>query len=201
MATYALPELRVIENVQAQIATLSISERRRVLMWLNDYFSDEKIVAEVVVADEPVANDVVEDVIDDEIVIESQDDDFSGADADDSSVVVEVEEVAAPIASFAEFYALIAPKTSIQKVMCAAYWLQEKEGLDTWRASDITRCLKSAGERARFLSNTLSIEAKRDDPRVLTLEKGGESMQARKTFALSNAGEMWVEDRMGDATL
>ncbi|MDO5709665.1 MAG: hypothetical protein Q4G41_06065 [Coriobacteriales bacterium] len=194
MGTYALPELQVMETVLAEMAKLTISERRRVLAWLSDYLLE--VGEPEAVEPETVETEPIEPVAVEEPVVEA-------AEEAPAAEAAEPEEPAGPtpIADFTELYQLIAPKTSIQKVMTAAYWLQEHDGQDSWRASDISRCMKATGEPIKYLSNTLSIEAKRDDPRIVTLAKAGDSLQARKTFALSGAGEMFVEDRLGDATV
>lgn len=185
MASYALPELHIIEVTQEALSTLTPSERRRVLAWLSDYFTSE---------------DVLPSIESEEVVEEAP----AEVELEDLSVDDDAEEESfapATLATFAELYALVAPKTSIQKVMATAYWLEKRMGMESWRASDINKCLKSIDEKVRYLSNTLSIETKREDPRVVTLGKAGDSIQARKTFALSVAGETYVEQHLDGATL
>ena len=171
-----LNELVVMNDVVKILQPLTRDERRRVIDWLADYL------------------DVYED-----------DFDFGNATfvevSDPEEEYVEVEEEL-PVDegfvadTFEALYERINPKTAIQKIVTSAYWLETTEGQDTWTSFQTNKLLKSLGVKISSVSGTLAIEAKKDTPLIVVLEKSGDSMQSRKTFALSAVGQQFVEDRL-----
>ena len=168
-----LNELKVLNDVADILRGLNKGEQRRTLEWLLDYFD---------VYDEAL--------IEDAFIIPDEEDDveFGGA-------YEEVEET--PVdASFETLYNAVAPKTAIQKIVTAAWWLENKDGKDSWKSFEVNKLLKSLDVKVSSVSGTLAIEGKKDDPKIVVLDKSGDSMQARKTFRLSDTGMKFVEDRM-----
>ena len=167
-----LNELVVMDDVAKILRDLGSDEQRRVINWLADYFD----------------------------IYEDDDIEFGGfvvEDGDEEAVVEdEVEPVEPEPDTFATFYERVAPKTAIQKVITSAYWLETQDGLDSWTSFAANKLLKSLGVKISSVSGTLAIEAKKDDSRIVVLEKSGSSMQGRKTFRLSEAGKRFVEDRL-----
>lgn len=170
-------ELMVMNSIADTMMPLSKDEQRRVLNWLEDYFGiyDEEML--------PVDSDVV--------VIEPT-----------TEYVDEVEEEAEPapvepeVLTLPAFFEQVAPKTAIQKIVTAAYWLDTEEGKATWKSFEVNKLLKSLGIKVSSVSGTLAIESKKDDPMIVVLDKSSDSMQGRKTFRLSEAGFAFVENRL-----
>ena len=182
-----IQELTVMNDVAEILNPLSKDERRRVVLWLLDYFA--------------IYEDDFLDIMDD--------DDFAYGDApatsydaptyedDEVEEVEEEEEPAEPEPlTFATLYEQVAPKTAIQKIATAAWWLETQEGKDAWKSFEVNKLLKSIDVKVSSVSGTLAIEGKKDDPLVATLAKSGDSMQSRKTFRLSDAGMAFVGDRL-----
>lgn len=183
--TKILNELAVLNSVADEMKSLTRDEQRRVVLWLADYYGvydDEYDVRE----------------LDDEDVV-----DFSEpvtvviTDEPEAEVEVAPEVEAAPESlTFAGFYEKVAPKTAIQKIVTAAYWLETQDGKESWKSFEVNKLLKSIDVKLSSVSGTLAIDAKKDSPLIVVLDKSGDSMQSRKTFALSAVGQQFVEDRL-----
>ena len=170
-----LNELKVLNEVADILRGLNKGEQRRTLEWLLDYFD---------VYDEALLEDAYIMTDDDDVV------EFGGE-------VLEPESEEAPVDSdFETLYAKVAPKTAIQKIVTAAWWIETKDGKDSWKSFEVNKLLKSIGIKVSSVSGTLAIEGKKEDPKIVVLDKSGDSMQARKTFRLSDTGFKFVEDRM-----
>ncbi|MDO4404354.1 MAG: hypothetical protein Q4C09_04880 [Atopobiaceae bacterium] len=177
-----LNELAVMNEVADILRGLSKGEQRRVVEWLSDYFdvyddfSDEGV--EMVTFVEADAADAV--------AIDFEDD-----------IIEEPAAAEAPARNtFEGLYNEVAPKTAIQKIVTAAYWLETQDQKESWKSFDVNKLLKSVGVKISSVSGTLAIEGKKENPMVAVLDKSGDSMQARKTFRLSDAGFVFVEDRI-----
>lgn len=170
-----LNELKVLNDVADILRELSKGEQRRTLEWLLDYFDvyDEALVEDAFILD----------------------DDEAFADAPFDGEVVAVEDAAADD-SFEALCAKVAPKTAIQKIVTAAWWLETKEGKESWKSFEVNKLLKSIGIKVSSVSGTLAIEGKKEDSKVVVLDKSGDSMQARKTFRLSENGFKFIEARI-----
>jgi hypothetical protein len=177
-------ELSVIEEVAAIMEGLDQDQQRRVLMWLEDYFD--------VFGDgntEEDSDDVSYDSIQPAALPEA------------TSAVEESEEELDEVAevepdTFETLFDRVAPKTAIQKIVVAAYWLQTREGEQQWKSFSTNKLLKSLGVKISSVSGTLALEGKKDEPLVEMMSKAGDSMQARKTYRLSEAGIKFVENRL-----
>lgn len=187
-----LNELHVMSTVAEIMAPLRRDERRRVIEWLSDYFNvygEELVLAEdlseIVDAPEAVVTIVSEEV-------EEEPEAEAEAEVEYEEPVAEE---AAPL-TFESFYAQVAPKTAIQKIVTAAYWLETQEGRESWKSFEVNKLLKSIGVKVTSVSGTLAIDAKKPSPLTVVLEKSGGSMQSRKTFALSVEGQQFIEDRL-----
>lgn len=176
----AANEFAVIAKVAEELSVLNKGEIRRAINWLSDYFGiyeDELDEAAVVALTTPLleaANESLADEI-----------------ADD-----EVDEQEEQPDTFATFFGQVAPKTAIEKAVTAAYWLEKREGATSWKSFEVNKLLRSIGIKLSSISGTLAIDEKKDVPYVEQLAKSGDSMQARKTFALSEAGVAFVEGRL-----
>ncbi|MBR1830289.1 MAG: hypothetical protein IJ781_12475 [Atopobiaceae bacterium] len=171
--TEMLGELTVMNDVAKILATLNGDERRRVIVWLTDYFG--------------ILEDDLTEYDFDAMPFEAP-----------TFEEYEVEEAPAEEApdTFESFYATVAPKTAIQKIVTAAHWLETKDGKESWKSFEINKLLKSIDVKVTSVSGTLGLEEKKDQPLVEVLQKSGDSMQARKTFRLSEAGYAFVSNRL-----
>lgn len=184
-----LNELVVLNDVAEMMSSLSKGEQRRIVSWLEDYFGifefedDEFDTSAVVVelSDDEVID--TEDVVEDEEVFE--------AEAEEAEAPAE----AGPL-TLEGLFAQVAPKTAIQKIVTAAYWLDAEEDKATWKSFEVNKLLKSLGYKLSSVSGTLAIESKKPEPMVIVQDKSSDSMQGRKTFRLSEAGLNFVEDRL-----
>ncbi len=170
-----LSELTVMNDVAKILSTLNGDEQRRVIVWLTDYFG----------------------ILDDDY----SDYDFAAMDSLEPQAFTEYEADDEPVAeeapdTFESFYNLVAPKTAIQKIVTAAHWLENKDGKEAWKSFEVNKLLKSVDVKVTSVSGTLGLEEKKDQPLVEVLQKSGDSMQARKTFRLSDAGRSFIEDRI-----
>lgn len=193
MQNIDIRELSVMNEVAKLMKPLSKNEARRVIAWLAEYFDPAE--ADVVMGDAdyegaPLTITIAE-------AAPAQQDDIDGdfaqddAPADGFEDAPEVEEPD----TFETFYANIAPKTVIQKALTAAYWLETEDEMYSWRSHDITKILGSIGVKVNALSAALAIAEKKEEPLVELMSKSGDSMQARKTFRLAEAGRAWVAER------
>ena len=176
-----LYELTVLNDIAKIMEPLKKDEQRRILMWLEDYFGiydeDEFGFSDDDVEIEPTKVFVIEDdVIDDEYEDEAED---------------EPEEN-----TLESFFDKAHPKTAIQKIVCAAYWIETEQNKDSWKSFEVNKLLKSLDIKVSSVSGTLALEAKKDDPMIVVLDKSSDSMQGRKTFRLSDTGYAFVNGRI-----
>ena len=168
--TEMLNELKVLNDVCGILSDLTKDEQRRSLEWLMDYF----------------------DIYDREFEF----DDFYDMDGDLAAGGDVAADAAGAPATFEDIYNKVAPKTAIQKIVTAAWWLERNEGKESWKSFEVNKLLKSLDVKISSVSGTLAIENKKDDSMIVVLEKSGDSMQARKTFRLSETGYAFVDGRL-----
>ena len=165
-----LKELEAMNQVAASLADFSKDEQRRIIVWLADFF------------------DIYDDALFDIDEYLDEDGTFIGSDAaalaDDAPLTWE------------QFYERVAPKTAIQKIVTAGYWLETEEGKEFWKSFETNKLLKALDVKVSSVSGTLALDSKKDEPLTETLSKSGDSMQARKTFRLSDKGKAWVEEHL-----
>ncbi len=89
---------------------------------------------------------------------------------------------------FAELFNRADPKTQEEKVLCAAYWVQEIEGKEQWKSSDLQKLLKDQGEVIEEISRVLNRAIKKRPSPILQLRKNGNSKQARKDYKMTQHG-------------
>ena len=181
--TKILNELIVMNSVADEMKSLTRDEQRRVVLWLADFYG--------VYDDDYELRD-----LDDEDVVDFSEPVAVVAD-DDAEDALEAEPEAKPEPlTFESFYAKVAPKTAIQKIVTAAWWLETQDGKESWKSFEVNKLLKGIDVKLSSVSGTLAIDAKKDSPLIVVLDKSGDSMQSRKTFALSAVGQQFVEDRL-----
>lgn len=181
MSHILLPELTAMQVVADAVSPLSPSERRRVAAWLLEYASEEQewmtgSDTDIAFSDAPM------------FVPEANEEEVAAAE-----VAPQGDE---SYGNFNELIAAVAPKTGAQKVAVAGWWLQTKEGHESWKASETNKLLKSAGIRLSSISIVLTNGVKAANPLMEELERLGDSERSRKTFRLTDAGVAFVESRL-----
>ena len=199
-------ELSAIRSTVAALQPLDPSARLRVLAWLGDYFADGAPAPKPVAshAEEPALEPIATPTpaVDDQTP--SQVDEYYDEDADDEwdepEGADEAEDPATDgsFSTFSQFYDYINPKTARQKIATAGWWLEEQDGMESWRTFDVTKMLKEIGRPLGYVSGTLNQELRREDPIVDVVARSGESMQSHKAFMLSQFGRAFIQGRLGD---
>ena len=175
-----LYELSVLNDLAKIMEPLKKDEQRRILTWLEDYFDiydDDDLgfaVDDMEIA--PTRMFVVEEEDEDEAVDE--------APAEPEEETLE------------SFFDKVHPKTAIQKIVSAAWWLENDQNKESWKSFEVNKLLKSLDIKISSVSGTLAIEAKKESPMIVVLDKSSDSMQGRKTFRLSEAGYAFINDRL-----
>ena len=169
MSEIILAELEAINAIVDIMNPLAPAERARALAWLGSYYAvaEPVVDAELAVAEPAEAVDAVVDT-------DAADDDF---------------------ATFAEFYAFIAPKTARQKVATAASWLEDDCGLPAWKTYDVTKLLKSIDQPLKFVSGTIQLESKKIDPLVEPIEVEDEEKSFRGQYRLTEYGRAFISGK------
>lgn len=176
-----LRELEVMNELVTVFDGLDKGELRRIIAWLEDYF--DVYEEECICADAPESDENIAETAEGLPYDEADNEDHLGSSSEPQD--------------FEDLYNRVSPKTAIQKIVTAAYWLETHDEKDSWKSFEANKLLKSLGIKVSSVSGTLALESKKDIPFVELLAKSGDSMQARKTFRLSDAGVTFVEGRMG----
>lgn len=98
--------------------------------------------------------------------------------------------------SFLQLYELVGPRTARQKVATAAWWLEECEGRESWKSSDVSNMLDDIERPLRYISTTIAHERQREDPLVERMSGSDGSMSGQGKFHLSQFGRAFVEGRV-----
>ena len=168
MSNVVLPELEVMQKIADAVDGLTMAQKARVAAWLSVYVTDEDAVEPAVVVEEP--HDVEAPELE--------------------------EESPKTFDTFAELLEAVAPKTAMQKVTVAAYWMQTTQNKQVWKASEANKLLKSADVKVSSISIVLTNGVKSKEPLAMVVSRSGDSSRSRKTFALTDAGIAYVEDRI-----
>lgn len=168
-----LNELSAINTVVDILSPLSKAEQRRALVWLEDYFDVFSEYGE----GEDIAIAFADSASDNAALVSS---------GFESGIEEKPD-------TFETLYNTVGPKTAIQKISCAAYWLETRENHESWKSFEVNKLLKSIDVKLSSVSGTLAIDAKKDEPLTVTLAKSGDSIQGRKTFRLSDAGYQYIQ--------
>jgi hypothetical protein len=98
--------------------------------------------------------------------------------------------------SFAEFFSRLGVKTDPDRALAAAYWFKKQEGKDAFSGFDINAELTQLGHKVGNITKALGSLMQRKPQLILQKGKSGKSRQARKTYAISHAGEKEIERRL-----
>lgn len=180
MSNTILPELVVMQKIAEAVAGLTPTEKKRVAAWLHEYATDENEQ----VGFAPTGNFDIEDDQESYEDTESPEEELpviTGIDA---------------YYNFVDLLNDVAPKTGAQKAVVAGYWLEKKNGQQSWKASEVNKLLKSVDVKVSSISIVLSNAVKSSKAMITELERLGDSERSRKTFRLNDTGIAYVEDRM-----
>lgn len=174
MSQYLLPELDAMQQIASIVSCLTPAERKRVAAWLMEYAPQ---------ADAPTTPDST---------LEE-----NGANAEiDLPVDAHTQPEEArqkDFVTFAELYERVAPKKGAQKAAVAGYWLQTRQGQQSWKASEVNKLLKTIDVRVSSVSIVLTNAVKAKDALIVELARLGDGERSRKTFCLSERGMAYVE--------
>ena len=91
-------------------------------------------------------------------------------------------------ATLAELFDAADPKTNIDRVLVAAYWVQVHEGAESFNSYSVNHALKDLGHGVTNVTGAFDALKGQKPALVLQLRKAGTSRQARKTYKVTNAG-------------
>ncbi|QRY51400.1 hypothetical protein [Mycolicibacterium septicum] len=97
---------------------------------------------------------------------------------------------------FADLFSKANPKTDPDKALVAAYWSQAVEGASTWQAATLQKNLKNLGHVVGNITTALSSNMDKKPQRIVQLQKSGNSKQGRKTYKVTHAGLIYVQDML-----
>lgn len=103
----------------------------------------------------------------------------------------------APYDSFAELYDAAQPKSQPEKALVGGYWLQVRQGAESFDSFSINKELKNLGEGVVNITSALEAIKTQKPALCLQLKKAGTSRQARKTYKITVAGIKAVEAMIG----
>jgi hypothetical protein len=101
--------------------------------------------------------------------------------------------------SFADFYDAANPHTENDKVLVAAYWVQELQKTEEWDSQSLNDLLKNLGHPISNITRTLDrLQAEKPRLAMQTL-KSGKSKQGRKRYKLTVEGSKSVKKMLSGA--
>jgi hypothetical protein len=98
---------------------------------------------------------------------------------------------------FAELYDAAGPATDAEKVLVASYWAQVVKGKSAFGSRELNKELKDLGHAVPAINKAMISNMKKKPALILQVSRGGGSPQAQKKSKVSDAGEKWVEARLG----
>ena len=90
--------------------------------------------------------------------------------------------------TLAELFDAAGPKTNMEMVLVAAYWVQICGGVDHFNGYTVNQALKDLGHGVANVTTALDSLKGQKPALVLQLRKAGTTKQARKTYKVTNAG-------------
>ena len=114
-------------------------------------------------------------------------------DGEDGVTEQEISDEARDFEHFAELSDAAGPKTDVDRVLVAGYWLQAIKGQPSFQALELNKELKNLGHPIGNVTDALSSNKDRKPSRILQLRKAGSSRQARKTYKLTHEGLIFVQ--------
>ena len=162
------PEIEAMGTIAQAFSDLEQDARTRVLRWAADKFEVEL---------PRLGNDARPDNL------------GGGEDADEDMIYD------AGFEHFAELYDAASPTTKEEKLLVAGYWVQKIQGKVSFQSFELNKELKDLGHPVDHISEYMDANIKKRPSLMLQLKKAGKTVQARKTYKLSNEGIKAV-DRM-----
>lgn len=99
--------------------------------------------------------------------------------------------------SVSDFYNAVDPQNAADKALVVAYWIQFREGKESFGAQEVNTSLKNLGHGVGNITDALDVLKARKPAAVIQLKKSGTSRQARKTYKVTAAGKTAVEAMIG----
>jgi len=114
-------------------------------------------------------------------------------DPDEEVTEREIQEEAPEFEHFAELFDAAGPKTDVDRVLVAGYWMQVVQGGPSFQALELNNELKNLGHAIGNVTDALTNNKERKPARILQLRKAGTTRQARKTYKLTHEGMIFVQ--------
>ena len=112
---------------------------------------------------------------------------------DEEAGIEREEKVALIYSSLAELYDATQPKSTADKALVAGYWLQVRQGAESFDGFSANRELKHLGQGVANITNAVESLKSQKPALALQLKKSGKSQQARKVYKVTVAGIKAVE--------
>lgn len=101
---------------------------------------------------------------------------------------------------FAELYHASGASTHPEGMLVAAYWVQVREGQESFGSLELNKLLKDLGHGVTGTAKVMTTLIAKKPALILQLKKSGKSQQARKTYKLTDAGKKAVEQMIANGT-
>jgi len=163
----ALKEIDAMKNVAEALSNLGEDSIRRVLAWAGEYFGVEVRSADGRKIGTKASSGVGESLGDEEQGLSYK----------------------TRFETLADLYSAANPGTDAEKVLVAAYWLQEKIGQDSIDSFTVNKELKNLGYGVRNMTRAFEYLKRANPQLAVQLRKSGTSKQARKKYKITNAGK------------
>ena len=98
------------------------------------------------------------------------------------------------VQTLAELHDATGPMSDKERVLVAAYWLQNCQGADSFLSYEVNKALKDLGHGVSNITGTVDALRRIKPALILQLKKAGKTRQARKTYKITSAGITAVEE-------
>lgn len=100
--------------------------------------------------------------------------------------------------TFADFFDATSPKTTEDKALVAAYWVQVHDKIKPWQSRLLTPILKDLGHSIPNITSALTSNINKKPQLVLQVSKIGRSRQSTKKYKVTQAGLTRVEKMLDE---
>jgi hypothetical protein len=102
--------------------------------------------------------------------------------------------------SLAEFFDAADPSIESEKALVVAFWMQKRDGMDTFDSAAINRELKHLGHGVGNITAAFNDLISQKPALAMQTSKSGKSKQARKKYKITRAGEKAVAELLTTTT-
>lgn len=102
--------------------------------------------------------------------------------------------------SLAELFDAADPSIESEKALVVAFWMQKRDGMDTFDSAAVNRELKHLGHGVGNITAAFNDLMTRKPALAMQTAKSGKSQQARKKYKITRAGEKVVAEMLTTRT-